>query len=231
MDQQIGAEHRGASFLLPAAAGMLGTLLLAAYFGAPAVSGWPNAGGPASQIAAYATSHTALFFAGAWLQVTGTLLAVVMFLSIVAAAKAVGSTPGLVAIVAAAVLLATVVIDAAFLVAVPVAAQNGDLGMVSTMFTLSNGVFLRVFAMGPAATLLVALGLVIVRTRVLAPWVGLTAIGLGSAFELAAIAAIFSPAGVVLAVVLSVVQAAWILAAAVTVVMSRSFRGNLIGNP
>ena len=127
-------------------------------------------------------------------------------------------------VVAAAALLATVVAETAFLVAVPIATGAGDTGTASTMFTLSNGVFVRVFPLAPASATLIALGVVLRRSGVLRRWTATTALGLGMAFELAGIVAIFSTVGLVAAVALSVGQGLWVLAAGIGLIRSRPTR-------
>src|SRR5690348_7260477 len=135
---------------IAAASGLLGAALLVAYFAPPALLGWPFAGDTPEHLAAYADSHQSLFYAGAWLQSTGTLLCVVFFLSLVSMAGALNRLPGAVVVLAATTLLAVALIESAFLVAVPMAASSGDLAAVSTTFGLSNGVFVRVYPLAPS---------------------------------------------------------------------------------
>jgi hypothetical protein len=200
---------------LAAAAGIAGALLLVAYFAAPAFLAWPYAGATPESIVQYADAHAALFYGGAWLQVTGTLLCVVLFLALVRQSGAALALDGMVTSLAAAVLLATVVIEAAFLVAVPMAASAGDGGTASSMFTLSNGVFLRVFPLAPASATLIALGLVLRRSNLLGAPLAAIALGLGIAFELAGIAAIAVPGALAALAILSAGQALWVVAAGV----------------
>jgi len=63
--------------------GVVGPLLLAVYFGAPALTGWPYAGADPDHLLRYAQSHEQLFYAGGWLQVTGALLSLVFLLVLV----------------------------------------------------------------------------------------------------------------------------------------------------
>ena len=63
------------------------------------------------QLIGYATTHSWLFYAGAWFQVTGTLLSVVFYLAIIQAANAQGSFWGHVLLVTACSLLAVVLAD------------------------------------------------------------------------------------------------------------------------
>lgn len=207
--------------LVGATCGILGALALAVYFGAPTLLGWPYAGASGSAVAAYARSHETLFYGGAWLQVTGTLLSVVLFLVIIRLARATDEIAGLLTLIASGVLLATVVVEAAFLVAVPIAASAGDATTANAMFTLSNGVFVRVFPLAPASATFVGLGIVLLRSPVLGRGFGYGALALGVAFEVAGALAIVSVAGIVFAIVLSVGQGLWVVAAAASVGMMR----------
>jgi hypothetical protein len=195
--------------------GIAGPIALTVYFAAPAVTNWPYAGASAAHLTAYANTHKTLFFAGAWFQATGTLLSIVFFLAIVQLAGAATRLSGLLVIVASAALLGLVLVEAALLMEVPLAAANGDTATVVTTFDLSNGVFARVFPLAPASAAYVGLGAVILGSSVLHRWFGYVAVGLGLAFEVAGIVALFTIVGLVLAIILSVVQELWIIAAAV----------------
>ena len=196
--------------------GIAGPIALTVYFAAPALSNWPYAGASAAQLASYALGHQRLFYAGAWLQVTGTLLSVAFFLAIVDLARATSRLPGVLVIACSTALLGLVLVEAALLVAVPMAAANGDSATVVTTFDLSNGVFVRIFPLAPASITYIALGAVILGSEVLHRWFGLTAVGLGIAFELAGLIAVFSTGGLVLTIVLSTGQELWIVAAAIS---------------
>ena len=65
---------------LGALAGIIGPVLLAAYFTIPALVHWPNAGASPAKLIAYANAHRLLFYGGGWLQATGALLSIVFFL-------------------------------------------------------------------------------------------------------------------------------------------------------
>ena len=205
--------------------GIAGPAALTVYFAAPAVVGWPYAGASPARLSSFATAHQILFFAGAWFQATGTLLCVIFFLAIVHLAGAVTRLSGLILIVASASLLATVLVEAAFLIAVPIAAVHGDTPAVVTAFDLSNGIFVRVFSLGPASASYLALGSVILESGLLACRFGRLAAAIGIAFALAGLIAVFSSIGVVLIIALSVCQEIWIVAAAVT--LWRSSRNDL----
>jgi hypothetical protein len=207
--------------LLVAACGLAGTLCLTVYFAAPAFTSWPYAGAAPDRLAAYALAHQSLFYAGAWFQATGTLLCVVFFLAIVQLSGAGGRVAGLVVVVASASLLAIVLVEGVFLVAVPQAASSGDLATMATAFNLSNGVFLRVFALAPSSATYLGLGALLVSSRLLPPPFGYSAVAIGVAFELAGLVAVLTSAGLVLIIVLSVGQELWIVATAIAIALLR----------
>jgi hypothetical protein len=200
---------------LAAFCGIAGPLALTLYFAAPALTGWPYGGAPADQLLAYGKSHQTLFYAGAWLQATGTLLSIIFFLALVQLAGAMSRLSGLVVVVSSAALLSLVLVEAAFLVAVPQAAGAGDSATVATTFDLSNGVFVRVFPLAPASASYLALGAVILGSKVLPRAFGYLAVAIGVAFVAAGLVAIFSTIGVIVTIALSVGQELWIVAAAI----------------
>jgi len=195
--------------------GIIGPLLLTMYFATPAFVSWPNASVPPDQLVQFAKTHEVVFYLGAWLQSTGALLSVIFFLVLVQLAGAQRHLAGLITIVAVALLLTVVVIEAAMLVAVPFGAANNDAATVATTFALSNGVFVRVFPLAPATAVFAGTAAVLFRGHVLAIGFAWSALAIAALFELAGIAAIFSAAGLTLAIVLSIAQEVWIIAAAV----------------
>jgi hypothetical protein len=203
-----------------AAAGIAGPIILTLYFGTPAVTTYPAATVSNTDLTAYATSHASIFYLGAWLQATGALLSVIFFLSLVQLAGGVRRLSGLVTIVASALLLSVVVVEGVFLMAVPGAAASGNTAGMRLAFDLSNGGFVRVFPLAPASATFVALGLVLLGADVLHRWFGYAAVVIGIAFEVAGFAAIFSGAGLTAALILSIGQEFWILAAAIALAFS-----------
>ena len=205
-----------------AACGLAGPLALTVYFGAPALMAWPFSGTSANQLRAYVLGHQTLFYAGAWFQVTGTLLSVVFFLAIVQLSGSTARLSGLLVIVASTALLSLVLVEAALLVAVPSAAAAGDTATMVTTFDLSNGTFVRVFPLAPASITYMALGAVIVGSGLLHRWLGVSAIGLGIAFELSGVLAVISGIGLIVTIVLSAGQELWVVAAAIAMWRSRA---------
>ena len=198
-----------------AACGVLGPIFLVIYFGAPALTGWPYAGASADRLTAYANAHAWLFYAGAWFQVTGTVLSLAFYLALLHSAGARSGFWGSVLLLTGGSLLAVVLVEAAFLVAVPIAAAGGDRATVATSFALSNGVFVRVLPLAPASGTFVALGAILLQTRTLPRAFATLAIGLGAAFELAGLLAIVSSVALFALISLSVLQTLWTVAAAI----------------
>lgn len=206
---------RRATTRLTAACGVVGTVALIAYFAAPAFLSWPYSGAPAAQLTAYALNHQSVFYAGAWLQSTGTLLCVIFFVGLIRLAGASNRAPGLLVIVASASLLSVVLVESALMVAVPMAASAGDTSTVATTFALSNGVFVRVFPLAPSSATYIALGLTLLASGPIHRAYGYVAVGIGVAFELAGLAAVFSSAALIVVATLAAGQALWVAAAAV----------------
>jgi hypothetical protein len=86
---------------------------------------------------------------------------------------------------------------------------------------LSNGVFVRVFPLAPAPALFGATAAVLVNGAVIRRPFAWAALAIAVLFELAGIAAIFSTIGLIFAIVMSIVQEIWIIAAAIALLTSR----------
>ena len=201
--------------ILAVMAGIAGPVLLAAYFITPALASWPYAAESPGKLTAYATAHRLLFYAGGWLQATGALLSIVFFLVLLQLSGARDTLAGSATLTGCAVLLSVVVVEAALLEAVPIAAANGDRATVATAFALSNGVFARIFPLAPAPLVFAGIGFALSGTSILPPVFARTAVVISGLFLIAGLAAVFATAGLILAIVMSGVEAVWILAAAI----------------
>jgi hypothetical protein len=201
--------------VLGALAGIIGPVLLAAYFTIPALVHWPYAGESPSKLIAYATAHRLLFYGGGWLQATGALLSIVFLLVLLQLSGARETLAGLASVTGCALLLSVVVVEAAMLEAVPIAAANGDQATVATTFALSNGVFARIFPLAPAPLVFAGIGLALSRSSILPRVFARTALLISVLFLIAGLAAVFATAGLIFAIVMSVAEAVWIAAAAI----------------
>jgi hypothetical protein len=118
-----------------------------------------------------------------------------------------------------------VAIEAALLEAVPIAAANGDQATVATTFALSNGVFARIFPLAPAPLVFAGIGFALSRTSILPRVFARTAVLIAGLFLISGLAAVFGPAGLILAIVMSVVEAVWIAAAAIALAWTTARTG------
>jgi hypothetical protein len=201
--------------ILAALAGITGPVLLAAYFLIPALIGWPSAGESAGRLTAYADAHRLLFYLGGWLQGTGALLSVGFILVLLQHSGARRTMAGSATLVGCAVLLSVVAVEAVLLEAVPVAAANGDHATVATAFALTNGVFVRIYPLAPAPLVFAGIGFALWKTTILPRVFGWTAVLISALFLVAGLAAVFGTAGLILATVMSAVEAIWIPATAI----------------
>lgn len=201
--------------ILAALAGIVGPVLLVAYFVTPLFVGWPSATEPAGKVAAYADAHRVLFYFGGWLQGSGAALSVVFLLILLQHSGAMRNLSGSVTLVGCAVLLSVVAVEAAMLEAVAIAAANRDLATVATGFQLVTGVFVRIYPLIPAPLVFAGIGFALSGTTVLPQAFACTALAISALFVIAGLAAVFGTAGFIFATVMSVAEAIWIPAAAI----------------
>jgi hypothetical protein len=201
--------------ILAALAGIVGPVLLVAYFITPLFVGWPSATESAAKVAAYADAHRVLFYFGGWLQGTGAALSIVFLLVLLQRSGARRKVAGSVTLIGCAVLLSVVAAEAAMLEAVAVAAANHDLATVATGFQLASGVFVRIYPLVPAPLVFAGIGFALSGTPVLPRAFAGTALAISALFVVAGLAAVFGTAGFIFATVMSVAEAIWIPAAAI----------------
>jgi hypothetical protein len=212
---------------LAAGAGIFGPVLLVAYFIIPALVGWPSAGESAGRLTAYADAHRLLFYLGGWLQATGALLSVVFILVLLQQSGVRRTLAGSATLIGCAVLLAVVAIEAALLEAVPVAAANADHATVATAFTLSNGVFARIYPLAPAPLVFAGIGFALAQTTIVPRVFARTAVVISGLFLIAGLAAVFGTPGLILANVMSAAEAIWIPATAIAFARTTARRAAL----
>lgn len=202
--------------ILAALAGITGPLMLAAYFTIPAFVHWPNPAESPRTLTTYANTHQQLFYLGGWLQATGALLSVIFLLVLLQHSGARYTLAGAATLTGCALLLAVVAIEAAMLEAVPIAAAHADHATVATTFALSNGVFARIYPLAPAPLVFAGIGAALYHTTLLPKALTRTALTIAALFLISGLAAVFGTPGLILAIVMSGVEAIWILTAAIT---------------
>lgn len=206
------------SRLLIALSGILGTVLLGLYFGVGFSTGLAQLSSAATltQVVSVATQYHTLWYLGTWLQATGSLLSVVFFLALVQKSGATARLAGLLTIVGSAVLLAVVLIEGVFTIDLAQAAANGHLETSLTSFDLMT-VFTYIYPIVPAPVIFLGLGTILLGSRLLPRVFGVLAFGLGIAFAVVGLIALFTTA--ILSIVVLSLQALWVLAAALTLLV------------
>ncbi|HEX6551271.1 MAG TPA: hypothetical protein VF026_00795 [Ktedonobacteraceae bacterium] len=213
------------SLILIALSGILGTALLGTYFGVGFSAGLaqlpPDA--TTAQVVRAATQYHNLWFLGTWLQATGSLLSVVFFIALVQRAGAAAQLAGLLTILGSAVLLAVVLIEGVFTIDLAQAAVNGHQVASLTSFDIMT-VFTYIYPIVPAPVIFLALGTVLLGSHLLPRVFGYLALGLGIAFEIVGFVGLFTTP--VLTLVALSLQALWVLAAAITLLVRTGMASN-----
>ena len=218
-------SSRDSQRLLVAASGVLGSLLLVVYFGAPLLAAplatVVYAANPSTQqVVDVGRRYHDLLFVGTWFQATGALLSVVFFLGLVQMARATTRLAGTLVIMGAAVLLGVVVAEGVFTLTWATAAAAGEQGSARASFDLMAS-FIRVFPIVPAPVVYLAVGAALLGSGVLPRPFAPLAVGLGASFELVGLAGVLTPAAGTAAAALSGLQDLWVLAAAVALLARR----------
>jgi hypothetical protein len=206
------------SRILIALCGILGTVLLGLYFGVGFSVGLaqlpPDT--TVAQVVSIGREYRNLWFLGTWLQATGSLLSVVFFLALVQRAGGTVSLAGLLTIVGSAVLLAVVLIEGVFTLDLAQAAVNGHQVTSLTSFDIMT-VFTYIYPIVPAPVIFLALGTILLGSGLLPRVFGYLAFGLGIAFAVVGLVALFTTP--ILTIVVLSLQALWVLAAASTLLV------------
>jgi hypothetical protein len=216
------------SHILIALSGILGTILLALYFGIGFSIGLAQL--PPSitlaQELRVATQYHNLWFLGTWLQATGSLLSVVFFLALVQRAGAVTRLAGLLTILGSAALLAVVLIEGVFTIGLAAAAVNGQQTASLTFFVIMT-VFTYLYPIVPAPVIFLALGTILLGSHLLPRVFGYLAFILGIAFAVVGLVGLFTTS--LLTIIVLSLQALWVLAAAITFLIRARMASDAIG--
>lgn len=204
--------------ILIALCGILGTILLGLYFGVGFSVGLaqlpPDTS--AAQVVSLGKEYRNLWFLGTWLQATGSLLSVVFFLALVQRAGRIVSLAGLLTIVGCAVLLAVVLLEGVFTIDLAQAAVSGHPTTALASFDIMS-VFTYVYPIVPAPVIFLALGTILLGSHLLPRVFGYLAFSLGVAFAVVGLIGLFTTSLLTIAVLS--LQALWVLAAAITLLV------------
>lgn len=209
----MGAERLR---ILVALCGLVGTVLLGAYFGA--APPLPPANATVAQVTHVALRYHNTWFLGAWLQATGSLLSVVFFLALVHQARGAARLAGMLTLLGSALLMAVVLGEGAFTMDLAQAAANGHPATALTSYDLMT-VFIHVFPLAPAPLIFLALGTVLLGppVQVLPQVFGYLALALGLLFEVVGLVGLFTSP--ILTLIPLGLQALWVVAAALTLLV------------
>jgi hypothetical protein len=206
------------SRILIALCGILGTVLLGMYFGVGFSIGLAQIPPDAAmaQVLSVARQYHNLWFLGTWLQATGSLLSVIFFLALAHRAGGTVRLAGLLTILGSAVLLSVVLIEGVFTLDLAQAAVDGHPLASLTSFDIMT-VFTHIYPIVPAPLIFLALGTILLGSRLLPRVFGYLALGLGVAFEIVGLVGLFTAP--VLTLVVLGFQSLWVLAAAITLIV------------
>jgi hypothetical protein len=215
------------SLILIALCGILGTLLLGLYFGVGFSIGLaqlaPNA--TMAQVVSVATQYQNVWYLGAWLQATGSLLSVIFFLALVHRAGGASRLAGMLTILGSAVLLAVVLIEGVFTIDLAQAAVNGHQVTSLTSFDIMT-VFTHIYPIAPAPLIFLALGTILLGSRLLPRVFGYLALALGIAFEIVGLVGLFTTP--ILTLVVLALQSLWVVAAAISLLVRAGKASNTL---
>ncbi|HEY2505719.1 MAG TPA: hypothetical protein VGI58_04330 [Streptosporangiaceae bacterium] len=199
--------------------GVLGPLMLAAYFAVPLFVSplgrllYAAHPGTAAVVDIGRRYHE-LLEVGAWLQATGALLAVIFFLAL-----AEGAGPRTLAakltLVGSAVLLAVVLAEVVFTLTWVSAAVNRQEASARASFDLM-ATFIRVFPIIPAPVIYLSVGVLLLGTTVLPRLFAYLALILSVAFAVAGLIGALLPGAAAATAGLAGLQILWLIAAAIS---------------
>ncbi|QBD80700.1 hypothetical protein EPA93_33900 [Ktedonosporobacter rubrisoli] len=205
--------------ILIALCGILGTILLGLYFGIGFSVGLaqlpPDT--TVAQVVNLGKAYRNLWFMGTWLQATGSLFSVIFFLALVQRAGRVSSLAGLLTIVGSTVLLAVVLVEGVFTIALAQAALSGHPTSSLAAFDAMS-MFTYVYAIVPAPVIFLSLGTILISSRLLPLAFGYVAFALGVAFVLAGFIGLFTTP--LLTIIVLSLQALWVLVTAITLLLN-----------
>ena len=214
-----------------AGSGIVGPVLLAVYFSAPAavprLARLLYASTPRTrQIVVVGADYHLLLAVGSWLQGMGALLCVVFLLALVQWAGGSGTLVGRLVLLGAAVLLAVVLAEMVFTLTWASAASAGQQTTARTAYDLMAR-FTQVFPIVPAPTVYLALAAVLAAGQPVLPSI-LTRLAavLGVGFVLVGLAGVLTSSAAAGSAALSGLQDLWIFAAGITALRRTSSRSH-----
>ena len=203
------------SRVLAALSGIIGPVILVASF---VINPAPPADFTTSQLRDFAIQHHNGIVFGGWLQGMGSLLIVIFTLALVHLANATHRLAGWITLLAGACILMVSLVEIAFYLGAVKATESGDTASALASNNLIKAVQ-HVFLIAPA--LLLPLGFVLLGSHVLPRAFAYLALAMGATLQVLGLLGLFNVLQPVIDVLL-IVQAAWFVAAAVTLLIRGS---------
>lgn len=167
--------------ILLAIVGFIGIVALSASF---AINPGPPAGSSVSQIIVWGAQHERLIEAGAWLQIVGSFLQLVLILGILYTTGAIRRFVGMITAVAVVLIMGVSLVESSFYLSAIAGGVSGDATTLSVSLNLIKAIQ-HAYSIIPAPALDAGLGLVILTSPLFAGIVGRILGYLGIAFGVA----------------------------------------------
>jgi len=197
--------------------GLLGVAFLGVYYSVPLPL--PPAAASVQEIVDFSTRYHDRILVDAWLQSSGSLLAVIFFVALVHLARGFAQIAGWIAMLGASSVLAMSLLDVALVLGAMQGVAHGHLATVQTCFDLTY-VFIHIFPIGPAPATFFGLGSVLMRSSIVPRGFAYAALALAASFAILGFIGLLRPAVNGAIVVLLGSQEIWIAAAAVSLLVN-----------
>lgn len=175
--------------ILIAITGFIGVVALSTSF---AINPAPPASLTIPQVMMWGKEHEILIQAGAWLQALGSLLEVIFILAILHLTGAMRRFTGLIAAASAILIMGVSLVEVSFYLSAIEGGVSGDLATLSVSLNLIKAVQ-HAYVIAPAPALLLALGSVIITTRLFPRFLGYLGLAFGATLGILGLIGTFTP--------------------------------------
>lgn len=201
--------------ILIAVCGILGVAALMVSF---SINPAPPAGATIPQIMVWGRQHQTLILAGAWLQGIGSMLEVIFMLGLLQLVGATRSLAGWIMAFAATVIVGISFVEVSFYLSAIAGGVSGDMTTLMVSINLIKAIQ-HAYVIAPAPANMMALGVVLLSSRMVPRVFGYLAIALGVVLGVLGLVGTFIPMQGIIDSVLSV-QEIWFLALAIALIVT-----------
>ena len=212
--------------ILVASCGLIGIASLMFSF---SINPAPPAGETIQQIVVWGKQHETLILVGSWLQGVGSLLEVLFFLGLLHLAGAMKSLAGWITAFAATVVVGISFVEVSLYLSAIGGGVSGDITTLSVSLNLIKAIQ-HAYVIAPAPAHLLAMGVVLLRSRLVPRILSYPALLLGTTVGVLGLVGTFIPLQQVIDLVLAA-QEVWYAAIAITlIVQATRVSSSLSGN-